>query len=743
MITGIGTSTNGQIYSSIYNVWPVIAATNTSTSASGTSHAVNLPASIASGDLLIIFGRFVNGVGAAVVTPPAGWTQLYTSGNIGTYMTVVAFYKVATGAEGATATVTTNIATTGVHDSYRISAGTYSNLLTVGAGASSADPPSATAQYSTVANCLYIAHIGINGGTVSAYPPGYNLGQLGSGATSGVASKWLNASSANPEAFTISAGTPWTNTICIYPGRTSLLATGMASAEYDVLTDITETMLSTEDFEWGADGNSLATSGGSVTWTVTAAGTSRAEIDTAQHHTDTSSGRFYRDGTNNPSASFVQLASNTLNIDRWVRKDADSSFGIQQGNGSKFWTIVLEADEDIAFLDSGSAYVDTGADVAINTWYLLGIKNINFTAGTYDIYLDNSLIYRGATMTPGASIANIIYFVNTAGTSEAWIDDVEVYTTKYSLNIDGVEKDSEYIASGVPNNTQSYTIGDDDATPYIEYPEIKVGGTQSGYWAWEYPDTMSSTLTNGTGTATGSPITLAEGANTVTVTAAGNFVINNAFGWGCKAESNGATVTSSPVWCPSPATRGTTQDTTITVTGTGTITITLYQVFHDQSENAFDGVPSFRTTGTADLTSLVTSMEGTFEPDAPAVDVAGGWEMITEVPSTPAGLFTDGGTGFPLGPEISTAAAGAGDDPSSWIIIFAIGLAILAFVIIYGATHSTRLGQKGSLILASIVAELVLVYFYIVLAVPGLILIPGGIILIMLILWRKSTAPVD
>ncbi|MFA5389540.1 MAG: hypothetical protein WC312_07335, partial [Candidatus Omnitrophota bacterium] len=30
MITGIGTSTNGQIYSSIYNVWPVIAATNTS-----------------------------------------------------------------------------------------------------------------------------------------------------------------------------------------------------------------------------------------------------------------------------------------------------------------------------------------------------------------------------------------------------------------------------------------------------------------------------------------------------------------------------------------------------------------------------------------------------------------------------------------------------------------------------------------------------------------------------------------
>jgi hypothetical protein len=352
-----------------------------------------------------------------------------------------------------------------------------------------------------------------------------------------------------------------------------------------------------------------------------------------------------------------------------VRKDADSSFGIQHGNGTKFITVILEADEDIAFLDSGSAYVDTGADVAINTWYLVSIKNINFTAGTYDIYLDNSLIYRGATMTPGASIANIIYFLNTAGTSEAWIDDVEVYTTKYSLNIDGVEKDSEYIASGVPNNTQSYTIGDDDATPYIEYPEIKVGGTQSGYWAWEYPDTMSSTLTNGTGTATGSPITLAEGANTVTVTAAGNFVINNAFGWGCKAESNGATVTSSPVWCPSPATRGTTQNTTITVTGTGTITVTLYQVFHDQSANTNDGIPSFRTTSSdADVSALISSfapIEVAVPPEFQIEDTT----IFYSENSSVSGQFTTGGVdmGGPAGFALINDIANAGGVPNIWL----------------------------------------------------------------------------
>lgn len=153
--------------------------------------------------------------------------------------------------------------------------------------------------------------------------------------------------------------------------------------------------------------------------------------------------------------------------------------------------------------------------------------------------------------------------------------------------------------------------------------------------------------------------------------------------------------------------------------------------------------PSFRTSSTSGITASITSITGTYEGSTPAVGDTGGWTMISSVPGEPSGLFTDGGSGFPMGPQISQAATDAGDDPESWIILFALGLAILAFIILFTTTHNTKLGRTGSLILASIGAEIVLVYFYRVGSIPGLLLIPAGIMLIFFVFWRKSPAPVD
>ncbi len=281
------------------------------------------------------------------------------------------------------------------------------------------------------------------------------------------------------------------------------------SGEHDIDFSYYHSILKSEDFEWDVDGDSLATSGGSVTWSVTAAGTSRAEIDTAQFYAGTRSGRLYRDGANNPSASFVQTGGDTYIIEFRVRKDADSSFGIQHGNGTKFITVVLEADEDIVFLDSGSAYVDTGANVAINTWYLVGIANINFTAGTYDIYLDNSLIYSGATMTPGASIANIIYFVNTAGTSETWIDDVEIYMPLLEIDAGtGIVMSAIVLVPSIPNSTSNWTIGS------FNYMTSYTETVNSTLRAWYQPTVIpTATIPDRSTDATDNPATINWGTN--------------------------------------------------------------------------------------------------------------------------------------------------------------------------------------------------------------------------------------
>jgi hypothetical protein len=162
------------------------------------------------------------------------------------------------------------------------------------------------------------------------------------------------------------------------------------------------------------------------------------------------------------------------------------------------------------------------------------------------------------------------------------------------------------------------------------------------------------------------------------------------------------------------------------------------------SIGANDGTPSFRTASSAtDIDAVIISSEGTFEATVPKVATAGGWTMIDGVPVSPSGMFTDGGTGFPLGPQISTMAAASGDEPESWISLFALALAVGIFVLVYGATHNTKMGRKGSLILASLSGEVVLIYFYITGALAGWELIPAGVLLVFLVFWRKSAAPVD
>lgn len=103
---------------------PSVAGTNSSeNSSASTGHTVNLPASIASGDtLVVLFTWDFNG--GATVSAPAGWSEAFNATTTDLMEVGLAvFYRQANGAEGATLSVTTSVACRTVHQAYRITGG--------------------------------------------------------------------------------------------------------------------------------------------------------------------------------------------------------------------------------------------------------------------------------------------------------------------------------------------------------------------------------------------------------------------------------------------------------------------------------------------------------------------------------------------------------------------------------------------------------------------------------------------
>lgn len=82
-----------------------------------TSHTVNLPSSIAAGEMLFIFIAFD---GNPTITWPEGWTELHT-GTSGTAVRLGVAYKVATGSEGASVTVRTSASEMPAYVTMRVS----------------------------------------------------------------------------------------------------------------------------------------------------------------------------------------------------------------------------------------------------------------------------------------------------------------------------------------------------------------------------------------------------------------------------------------------------------------------------------------------------------------------------------------------------------------------------------------------------------------------------------------------
>jgi len=208
--------------------FPVVEDFNTSNSSIATSHIVDLPTTIYSGELLVVFFGYPTGFILNATTFPVGWTEILDVGfGFGTAHLSVA-YKIADGTDGTSITVITSGAAPASHISFTISNHNSSTnapeISTSAVGSSTTpNPDSLTASWGTDDN-LFIALESNLTSTTTAYPTNFNDNQHTknySFSNIGVCTRnWNTNDTQDPGTFTISSTGAWRAATMVVQGGT-------------------------------------------------------------------------------------------------------------------------------------------------------------------------------------------------------------------------------------------------------------------------------------------------------------------------------------------------------------------------------------------------------------------------------------------------------------------------------------------------------------------------------------------
>jgi hypothetical protein len=211
---------------------PVVVNTNeTAVSTAGTSHQINLPASLVSGNLILIL--LDKGSTAATFNALAGWTEVVDE-NLANGITV--WCRQSDGAEGATVTFTSSASTRSASIAYQIAfaqnPGTQlPELSTVATGSSTTPNATTCTPTGGAREYLWITFFGRDGEAadddtwVTATPTSFTnrlakaCGTVGTnlGGLIASAQQVLNAASLDAAAFTATTGAWRAYTIAVHP----------------------------------------------------------------------------------------------------------------------------------------------------------------------------------------------------------------------------------------------------------------------------------------------------------------------------------------------------------------------------------------------------------------------------------------------------------------------------------------------------------------------------------------------
>jgi hypothetical protein len=106
-----------------------------------------------------------------------------------------------------------------------------------------------------------------------------------------------------------------------------------------------------------------------------------------------------------------------------LKKDLTAYADFRNGDGSKIiWVTVNNADR-VQYKDSVGA-TQTLRYTLQTKWNHIEFRNINWVAGTYDIYVDGFVWETGLTMTSGTNYEGELRFGSWDGSGTFWIDDI-------------------------------------------------------------------------------------------------------------------------------------------------------------------------------------------------------------------------------------------------------------------------------------------------------------------------------
>lgn len=181
-----------------------------------------------------------------------------------------------------------------------------------------------------------------------------------------------------------------------------------------------DTFIKFDDFEWGSNTDLISTSGGSVTWTSD----NGAVISTEQKYAGTRSAKIPYGATAAFISTAVTASDNQAFRIRLYKEDAVNwLFPLLHGNGSKAIYLRITDGEAVNYYDG--SYKASGLTVTPDAWNILDVFEINFSAGTFKIDVNESgaPVLCGMYNTSNYTDIARIEGDNTVAGADSWIDN--------------------------------------------------------------------------------------------------------------------------------------------------------------------------------------------------------------------------------------------------------------------------------------------------------------------------------
>ena len=434
-------------------------------------------------------------------------------------------------------------------------------------------------------------------------------------------------------------------------------------------------------------GNNLANKPGAITWN-----TSGGNLTT---HASVNSTLYLYPTANATVGGFTTVFGANSTQQATSSNDNSTSY-IAMSNGAGFT-------DTNTFSSNGSAYTLNGTIAFVRLYYVV---STNSTGVPPTIYFQN--IMQGVTSgtqvgaTAGVwATYNETYLTDPSGGAWTWADIQNLGFGIYCAAPGNWEMRVSYLAVEV-NYAQDQVI------------------TSTGVTDGEH--TVKNTIANGNIT------NYIDGVRNGSVVLNGTGIVNTANAWNF-GEGN-----ATPYM----------YYTAITVNETLAANWT-WQYGPTFNSNGAIATPTFRTTGTANISASVVAQSPTSVSQAPAANATAGWIMVGSNPTQPNNMYTSGAGSFPWKNLMDDFATSSGIPAAAIYRSVAMWTALLVGVGVFALTHNMKTGTRGSLLMQAVTTGAVMVFWYTASqgqALPGWVLIPVGVWIIILLLWRNpNTTP--